>query len=350
MEKKINVFDTILFDGDIKFLKLRIIEFFDVVDYFIVLPNTEQAKQILDIEWEFIFSHKEKIVVIDYYKDKLDLQELIKETVKKLYSSFDDIIFLSKENEIPNYRDLDSIIDEIKYDSIILNHTTFYWNIDYIHNELFQGSYVFNFTTILTSPDLISNMSYKKDSNSEKTINGWKFENFHNAEENESFCRENLLPSINCNTANTYQLIKRNFEIPENFNILGYNKIGRDYMKKYLFLVDSGKDVNLFDIKKLYDSVSIITFSDNVNEVIAENIGDKVYKSILYLPDRILYDDNGLKEFQDKYKKNEIKKIIYTVSPLDQDLIRIIYKDFNDIEKTWLELKDENISEIINPS
>jgi len=350
MGKKINIFDTILFDGDIKFLKFRIIEFFDVVDYFIVLPNTEQSKQILDIEWEFFFSHKEKIIVIENYTDELDLQELIKETVKKLYLSFDDLIFLSKKNEIPNYRNLDLIIDEIKSNSIILNHITFYWNIDYVYHELTQGTYVFNFTSILTSSDLITNMLYKKDSNSEKIINGWKFENFHNPEENESFCRENLLPSINCNTANTYQLTKRNFEIPENFNIFGYNKIGREYMKKHLFLVDSGKDINLFDIKKLYDSVSVITFSDNVNEIIAENIGDEVYKSILYLPDRVLYDDNGLKEFQDKYKKNEIKKIIHTVSPLDQDLIRIIYKDFYDIERTWEQLKDENISEIINPS
>jgi hypothetical protein len=350
MGKKINVFDTILFDGDIKFLKLRIIEFFNVVDYFIVLPNTEFAKQILDIEWEFVSSHKDKIIVINNYINKLDLQELIKETVKKLYLSFDDLIFLSKENEIPNYKNLVTVIDEIKYNSTILNHTTFYWNIDYIHNELSQGSYVFNFTSILTISDLISNLSYKKNSNSEKIINGWKFENFHNPEENESFFRENLLPLMDYNPATTYQLSRRDFEIPENFNILGYNKIGRDHMKKHLFLVESQKNVNLNDIKKLYDSVSIVTFSDNVNEIIAENIGDEVYKSVLYLPDRKLYGDLGLKEFQDDYKKNEIKKIIYTVFPLDQDLIRIIYKDFNDIEKTWEQLKDENISKIINPS
>jgi hypothetical protein len=350
MGKKINVFDTILFDGDIKFLKLRIIEFFDVVDYFIVLPNTERAKQILDIEWEFIFSQKEKIVVIDTYKDELDLQELIRETVKKLYFSFDDIIFLSKENEIPNFRDLDSIIDEIKYNSIILNHTTFYWNIDYIHNELFNGSYVFNFTTILTNPNLIQSIPHKKNSNFEKITNGWKFESFHTSEENESYHRENLLPLIDYNPATTYKLTKRDFEIPENFNILGYNKIGRDYMKKHLFLVESSNTVNINEINKLYDTVSIIDFSDNVNEIIAENIGESVFKSILYLPTTVLYGRKPLNDFQDDYKKNEIKRIVETVFPQDQDNIRIIYKGFDDFVGLWENLKNEKFSEIINPS
>jgi hypothetical protein len=350
MEKKINLFDVIIFNGDLKFLKLRIVEFYDVVDYFIIVPNSESSKIIFENESEFIFSHKEKIIISEIYEDDSKLQNTIKEILKKKYLSFDDLIFLSQENEIPNYRDLDSVIEELKYNSIFLNHKTFFWNVDFVHTELFCGSFVFKFTTLLTNSNLILNMVHKKESNWEKITNGWKFEGFHEINENEFFYRENLLPSTDYNPATTYQLLKRDFEIPENFNILGYNKIGRDYMKKHLFLVESDKNVNLNDIKKLYDSVSIITFSDNVNEIIAENIGDEVYKNVLYLPDRKLYGELGLKEFQDEYKKNEIKKIIHTVSPLDQDLIRIIYKDFNDIEKPWEQLKNENISEIINPS
>jgi hypothetical protein len=350
MTKKINFFDVINFSGDLKFLKLRIIEFYEVVDYFIIMPNDEYSKNIFEKEEEFIFSHKEKIIVAGIHENDIELQNSIKNIVKEKYLSLDDIIFYSKENEIPDFRDIDLIKDEVKYNPILINHKTFCWNVDFLYNNLNFGSYVFNFTTLLTNPNLIPNIIYKKESNLEKITNGWKFENFHSQTENELFFRENLLPISEYNPATTYQLIKRDFEIPENLNILGYNKIGRDYMKKHLFLVESQKKVNLIEIKKLYDSVSVITFSDDVNEIIAENIGDEVYKSVLYLPDRTLYGEMGLKEFQDQYKKNEIKKIIHTVSPLDQDLIRIIYRDFDDVEKTWDQLKNENISEIINPS
>ena len=43
-------------------------------------------------------------------------------------------------------------------------------------------------------------------------------------------------------------------------------------MKKHLFLVESSNTVNLNEISKLYDTVSVIEFSDNPNEVIAENV------------------------------------------------------------------------------
>jgi len=350
MIKKINIFDAILFGGNINFIKLRVLEFYENVDYFILIPISESDKHTIDNEIEFFNQYQEKIIVTELYQDDSQLQNLIKEIVKEKYVSFDDLIFLSRENEIPNFKELDSIYEEIIFNSILLSHTKFSWNIDYIFNISEDGAYVFNFSSFLTGKDLILKIKDKKDSNSERIKNGWKFENFHEPKENEIFFRENLLPLSEYDPATTYQLIKRDFEIPESFNILGYNKIGRDYMKKHLFLVESNKSINLIDIKKLYDTVSIVTFSDNVNEIIAENIGDEVYKSVLYVPDRILYDETGLKEFQDKYKKNEIKKIIQTMSPLDQDLIRIIYKDFNDFESTWEQIKNENMSEIINPS
>jgi hypothetical protein len=62
------------------------------------------------------------------------------------------------------------------------------------------------------------------------------FLNFHEPTEDEVFARENLLPSVNYNSATTYKVIKTpsDFELPKNVGILAYNKIGRDYMKKHL--------------------------------------------------------------------------------------------------------------------
>jgi len=121
-------------------------------------------------------------------------------------------------------------------------------------------------------------------------------------------------------------------------------------MKKHLFLVELDNDSNLNEVRKLYDTVSIIGFSDNVNEVIAENIGESVYKSILHLPNNVLYGEKPLKDFQEDYKKNEIKRIVETVFPQDQDNIRIIYRGFDDFVGLWETLKNEKFSEIINPS
>lgn len=122
-------------------------------------------------------------------------------------------------------------------------------------------------------------------------------------------------------------------------------------MRRHLFIVEANKDVNLLEIKKLYDTVSIIEFSDNTTEVVAENIGDSVFKSVLYIPSRVLYGgDIPIREFQELYKKNEIKRIIKTINPEDIDSIRIIYKDFDDFLGVWSDIKEQNISEILNPS
>jgi hypothetical protein len=84
--------------------------------------------------------------------------------------------------------------------------------------------------------------------------------------------------------------------------------------------------------------------------MIAENIGESVFKSILHLPSNVLYGEKPLKDFQEDYKKNEIKRIIETIFPQDQDMIRIIYKGFDDSLGLWGTLKNQRFSQIINPS
>ena len=342
MKKNFKIFDVILFGGDLDLLNLRFSEFYDIIDFFVIVPFSDEIK--CDIDTKF----KDKVIIFDTFKNETNLYDLLKEFLKTNYESFDDIIFISHENEIPNFNNLNEIIEEIKFRLVSIEHKTLCWNVDYYIKENIKGSHVFTFSTFLTNKNIL----IKKNLNFKKIESGWKFLNFHEPTENETFARETLLPSTNYNFATTYKLIKTpsDFELPKNVGILAYNKIGRDYMKKHLFLVESSNTVNLNEVSKLYDTVSIIEFSDKLNEVIAENIGESVYKSILHLPSNVLYGEKPLKDFHDDYKKNEIKKIIETVFPQDQDSIRIIYKGFDDVVGLWENFKNQKFSEIINPS
>jgi hypothetical protein len=346
MKKNFKIFDVVLFDGNQDLLNLRFSEFYNMVDFFILIPLSDEIKYEIDIRF------KDKVVLLETFKNETHFYDLLKEFLSANYESFDDLIFISKENEIPDFNNLDEIISETKIRNVFINHTTLCWNTDYFTKDSFLGTYVFTFSKFLTHGNIFKRFFGKNKSNVKEIKNGWKFLNFHEPTVDEVFARENLLPSVNYDSATTYKVIKTpsDFELPKNVGILAYNKIGRDYMKKHLFLVESSNTVNLNEISKLYDTVSIIEFSDKLNEVIAENIGESVYKSILHLPTNVLYGEKPLKDFHDDYKKNEIKKIIETVFPQDQDSIRIIYKGFNDVVGLWENFKNQKFSEIINPS
>lgn len=351
MNKNLKNFDVVLFHKELDFLTMRLKEYQNVVEKFIIVPMTEDAKLILgNIKTDA------QIIFTNVFENPVTLYDELLEIIKNSYSSFDDLIFISKENEFPNLRHLDEIYQELTFRYVFLNQISFYWNVDFISKNLEKGSFVTSFSKYLMNNNILKalwkNAEQNIKSNIKRISNGWQFKNFHSTKPEDIFARENLLPTVNYSPRNTYMLVERpkDLEIPKNLDILAYNKIGRSTMKKHLFLVESGSSVNLNEINKLYDTVSIIEFTDNVNEVIAENIGDSVFKSILHLPSQVLYDEKSLKEFQEDYKKNEVKKIIETVFPQDQDSVRIIYRGFDDILGLWENLKNENFSEIINPS
>ena len=92
--------------------------------------------------------------------------------------------------------------------------------------------------------------------------------------------------------------------------------------KTHLFLVESEIPSTIDE----YDSITIIEFSNNLNEVIGEQVSNKIMKHVLYLPNKILYSDN-LEDFQNQYKLNEVKRMSNSVFPKEQDKIKIIYRD-----------------------
>ena len=74
-----------------------------------------------------------------------------------------------------------------------------------------------------------------------------------------------------------------------------------------------------------YDTITIINFDSNLKEVLCEKVSEKITKSILYLPNIVLYGDP--ETFQDEYIMNETKRMFSVVFPQEQDIIEFIYKN-----------------------
>ena len=51
MKKNFKIFDVILFDGDLDLLNLRFSEFYDIIDFFIVVPFSNRIKCDIDIKF-----------------------------------------------------------------------------------------------------------------------------------------------------------------------------------------------------------------------------------------------------------------------------------------------------------
>jgi hypothetical protein len=50
MSKNFKIFDFIIYSGNLDFLRLRILEFQDIVDYFIIIPESENIELNLPLE------------------------------------------------------------------------------------------------------------------------------------------------------------------------------------------------------------------------------------------------------------------------------------------------------------
>lgn len=377
MDKKYKIFDSVIFEYDLDLIKFRFEEISHLVDYIIILESKvdlegNEKKLLFKENFSFFKKWEDKIILVEWSPKDTDTSlkermiscyDYLKETLLSNCKNFEDIIFLSKSNELPNYNNIDDIISELTYGPVYLSPTNFVWNIDYISNKISFGCTCIKFTNLIQNKNFYHEVYINSVNSFNEFItdtiipvdlikNGWKFTKFtSNNNSNDLFLKENLLPYENISPITTYMLELRDdtIELPVNYKLLPYNKIGRDYVKKHLFIVDCNTDHPFEFWEKEYDTISIIDFSNDFKEIFVNPITNKTTRSLLFVPNKALYGDESLEEFQENYKKNEIKKIIHTIFPQDQDNIRIIYKN-NDIDGLWLNLKNEILSEIINPS
>jgi hypothetical protein len=330
MIKKNKTFDSFIFDGELELLEFRLTELNPFIDVFIVAELVSNKNNSVFIQNKSRFEKwKKKIFHIFVTKESF----LNKITVEFVNHSpdFDDVLLFSEINETPNLKNKQDLFKELKYGSIMLQHQNFVWNIDHIDNTFIDGSIVLSFSSILVDREIIKKTFDKKHNlksgGIQRIRNGWKFSNF-NLDENFKHQIDDKLPPTKIDPLTTYMLVEHNgeIELPINARLLPYNQIGRYLPKKHLFLVESDEPESIEMLENQYSSVTIINFSNNLNEIIGEKITDKTTRNVLYVPETILYTDE-LHRFQSQYKMNEVKRMFSTVFLQKQDTTTIIYKN-----------------------
>ena len=330
MIKKNKTFDSFTFRGELDLLEFRLTELDPFVNVFIIAELDSNKKNSIFIQNKSRFDKWKKKIYHIFVTEESYLNKITAEFVNHS-PDFDDILLVSEINEIPDLRKKDEITKELKYGSIILQHQNFVWNIDHIDNTFVDGTFMIAFNSILVDKEILTKKYYKKHKSkngvNQRIKNGWKFSNFKLDDEFRQQI-DDKLPPVEVDPITTYMLVEHNgdVELPVNKKLLPYNQIGRYRTKKHLFLVESDKPESLEMLENQYSSVTIINFSNNLNEIIGEKVTDKTTNNVLYLPETLLYTDE-LHKFQSQYKINEVKRMFSTVFLQPQDTTTIIYNN-----------------------
>lgn len=321
--KKIKFIDSICFRGEIDLLIFRLNELNDYVDKFIIADFTETH---LNDSPSLFEKYGDKLIRI--LVSEKNYLEKIKTEFINLEPDFEDVLMISDTNEVPNLTHKDIFLDKLMFESFVLFHQNFIWNSDYIDVNPSRGTLVTNFSLFLQlrkSAEKLYDLKFvKKIYESNSMNNGWKFSNFGDYDPNYETNIKEILPPCDIDPVRTYPLIKHNneIELPKNINLLPYFKIGRYSVKRHLFLVESDLE---FVNQDYYDTITIIDFDSNLKEVLCEKVSEKITKSILYLPNVVLYGDP--ETFQDNYMLNETKRMFSVVFPQEEDIIEVIFKN-----------------------
>jgi hypothetical protein len=332
MTKKRKIVDIIFFKGQIDILKFRLTELNPFVDTFIIIESLSNSSESMLVKHNEIFdTWKEKFIhlyaPVDFASD--EKIELIHRTILKLKLDFEDVIMVSNVNEVPNLNDFDNIIEELKFDVVLLKPQKFVWNINHIDKNRDNGSLIFFYTKLVQNKPSIKQYYSNKDLSDivcEKIENGWKFVGFDISDRvGFEYQVEEKLPMTKINSVITYQLIESNLNnLPINYKLLPNNKIGRDSIKNHLLIVNALSGTTIEELENKYDTISIIEFMSNVNEQLGEKISNKITKHSIFVPDVVLYGDDDLEKFQNNYKLNEIERLKHTLFLKKQDTITII--------------------------
>jgi len=331
MTKKRKIIDIIFFNGQVNILEFRLTELNPFVDTFIIIESLSNSSESMLVKHNEIFdTWKEKFIhlyaPVDFASD--EKIELVHRTILKLKLDFEDIIMVSDVNEVPNLLLFDNIIEELKFDAVLLKPQKFVWNINHIDKNRDNGSLIFFYTKLIQNKPNIKQYYSNKDLSNiicEKIENGWKFVGFDLKDRvGFKYQIEEKLPMTEVNPLTTYQLIESDLtNSPVNYKLLPKNKIGRDGVKSHLFIVNTSISA-ISELEEKYDTISIVEFISNVNEKLGEKISNKTTKHSIFVPDFILYGDDDLEKFQKNYKLNEIEKLKHTLFLKEQDTITII--------------------------
>jgi beta-1,4-mannosyl-glycoprotein beta-1,4-N-acetylglucosaminyltransferase len=379
--------DCILFYDELEMLLFRLNELEDQVDYFIImecdvdfrgknkklffqenkdlfkkweskiiyLPTTNITKNHIDSICEIT-----KFTGLTQFKNtELTSNEIIYCQLYDLYNfliSFnlysEEIILFSNVDEIPDLNHFDSVIENLNFEPVFLKQTNFIWTTKYYDPTPYLGTACFQFASLLGFPNKIFQkyLSKKNRLFNTETIceNGFYFSHFYSLEKTIEKLKlisddkniteritngfNNLISIHDYGYENLQPLIQYSGKLPKRHDLLPCQNIGRSYSKKYTVLLNSEIESS--------DYIIPITFTTDLYHTKTKNNFKILIPSSQYYD--IVIKENTLENFQKMYGANEIKKILKSFYPLNQDSFEFISGE-KSVEYSWLELKDEFI-------
>lgn len=378
--KKIKKVDCVLLNNNPDFLTLRFEEFYNDFDYFIILEmmTHEIDKSKFSQNSNRFDKWSDKIIYLpiecsteeiltDEFKSK-QFEELSK-ILETLPLSFDDIIFVSNENEFPVINNLSILQEYLSFDPVVFSMTNFLWSIDYVKKEKHLGSFCFSYSHFIVHKDELFQIWVKNGEDKlfiNEIVSGYYFEYFCSEKDaldeiiktykvnDEKLIMKKIIKSRNDlvyfdfkNDSPPKPLKKYSGVLPKNIELINSQKIGREIPKKNCVVI--GFD-SLLSINEKFDNIIIIKPTESLWTKDSDVVDDSTKIFYIRIPNTqyydILIDENNLKNFQKMFLYNEIKKKLDSYCPLDIDEF-YFYVGSKQIIKTWSEIKNSFIYDLI---
>lgn len=316
MQKKI-VFDVVFITGDESVFELRFRKLHSNVDYFLIFGTKESLEKV---DKHYIYEENKLILfpTENTFSVQLGQEEqissLILETIKRLYCSFEDLIFFSLSNEIFDVSNLNEIDIKSKDVNFLINDV-YEGNFDRKRKYSEIGPILMNFSHLLKNKKRflqeVLNFKFNLKTQDSGIKNGFKILNFTND--------TNTLPDY--------------YECPFSGRFIEY--IFERNHRKFVFSCDEEID----EIE--CDFVFKLKFVKKFPESNFIDLRNKIQELEIFIPEIPLYHKN-LEDFQSDYKINKIYSVLSTFDCKDGDDIEIY------LEKGLV--KKLKFHEIKNPS
>ena len=383
MINKHKIIDSFLFYNELDMLEFRLTELNEHVDYFIILESNfdfkgNKKESVFNLNKERFNLWKDKIILIDCPELCPSLIELTKKSQKEFSDGyeinkdniifymtsklreflnsfnidFEDMVMLSDIDEIPDFKNLDSLEDLLNFDSVFLKQKRFFWTTKYVDKDSCFGTCIHQYTKILQRPLTLKN-SYKLKSttkffNPTFISSGWHFSHFEDIEKvheklellngqqysikDLTLKMNNLVPIKYSDLRNEYSLINYEGDLPKNTHLLPEQPVHRNWKRNVLI--------------KTKDTINEGDFFQTINVSFVSDSIKTFDKNTIVLPQNILYGDyKSLEEFQKIYGYNELKKIVKNFYLLNEDTVTF---DFGEPKTfTWSQIKNEYIADLM---
>ena len=302
MNKKKLIFDVVIIVDNVDIFELRFQKLYEFVDYFLIFGPQEELEKLK--KYYGVIDYKIKTFVLDqkYVGTKEQNQFIsfsIQTLLEKLYGSFEDYVFISYDNEIPDIQSLSSYELNSKEVTVIMNDVYEYdLNKKRKYNEV--GPILFNFSHILKNKkNFFSDVMQMKKLkfNQDTTIsNGIKILNYK-------------------------KITDKNFEFyecPVSKKTIEYRYKRNE--RKFVFFVESASK------KIISDHIFNVSFSNKFPENFNLDLNQSEHKLEIFIPNKELYNSNS-DSFENFYKIKEISRILSVFNCQNNDDIEVYYKD-----------------------